>query len=93
MTKCPTHFYRYRSLSAGADKYVQRTICHNEIYFPKPSSFNDPFDCRPSFLFDASAEEMIAYYDRLLKKYLPNLNREQRRREARSKLEDWERTL
>jgi hypothetical protein len=91
MDKCPTHFYRYRSLSAGAAEYVERTICHNELYFAKPSSFNDPFDCRPSFLFEASDEELMFYYNRLFKKYKPQLNRDQRRREAKSMLSDWER--
>lgn len=93
MDKCPTHFYRYRSLSAGAAEHVERTICHSELYFPKPLSFNDPFDCRPSFLFTATDEELTAYYRRLLKKYKPQLNREQRRKEAKSMLGDWERDL
>lgn len=92
MDKCPTHFYRYRSLSAGATDHVERTICHNELYFPKPSSFNDPFDCHPTFLFEASNEEITTYYDGLVKKYMPHLNREQRRQEVRSQLRDWERS-
>jgi hypothetical protein len=91
MEKCPTHFYRYRSLSGESAEYVERTICHCELYFPRPSSFNDPFDCRPSFSFEASNQEIITYYARLLKIYQPNLNREQRRNEARSKVGDWER--
>ncbi len=92
MDKCPTYFYRYRSLSAGSAEHVERTICHNELYFPKPFSFNDPFDCRPSFLFEASNGEMTSYYERLLKKYSPHFDREMRRKEARSILADWERS-
>ncbi len=91
MDKCPAYFYRYRSLSAGAAEHVERTICHSEFYFPKPASFNDPFDCRPSFQFEASDKEMASYFDHLLKKFKPQLNREQRRQESKSMLRDWER--
>lgn len=91
MDKCPAHFYRYRSLRDKDAEYVERTICHSELYFPKPSSFNDPFDCRPSFSFEASIEEITSYKQRLIKKDHPNLNREQRRKGAGSELRDWER--
>ena len=93
MNHCPAHFYRYRSLSAGlgAVEYLEKTISHSEIFFSKPALFNDPFDCRPSFLFEASEKEMIDYYNRALKKHRPYFNREKRRREARLKSRDRER--
>ena len=75
-----------------AEKYVERIICHSELFFSKPSSFNDPFDCRPSFFMQASNEELISYYRNLLQRHMPQLNREQRRREAKKKLGDWERS-
>ena len=37
----PKFLYKYRSWE---DKYHQRIITHQEIYFAQPSSFNDPFD-------------------------------------------------
>lgn len=92
MEKCPDRFYRFRSMAEGSSEWVERTICHNEIYFPKPLSFNDPFDCRPSFNLEASDKEMISYYEGLLAKYAPHLNRQQRRREAKSKIVDWKRS-
>ena len=92
MVDCPERFYRYRSLRDGKAALVERTVHLGEIYFPKPSSFNDPFDCRPSFSFDATKEEMTAYYRRLVKKFMPGLNRAQRRVETRNKLGDWERS-
>jgi hypothetical protein len=82
MDKCPDTFYKYRSLSNGAAEYVKRTICHNELYFAKPSTFNDPFDCSPSFLFEASDAEIISYFERGVQKRMPNLNAEQVRKEA-----------
>ena len=92
MTDCPERFYRYRSLADGKAALVERTVHLGEIYFPKPSSFNDPFDCRPSFSFVATKEEMTSYYGRLVKKLMPGLNREQRKSEVRNKLGDWERS-
>lgn len=42
--------YRYRSL-ANDDliKFVKKTLLDHELYFAQPNSFNDPFDCQPSF--------------------------------------------
>jgi hypothetical protein len=91
MVDCPEHFYRYRSLADDKAAFVERTPLYGEIFFPKPSSFNDPFDCRPSFSFESSTREIISYYRRLAKKYLPALNREQRRLHVRGQLDDWER--
>jgi len=79
-------------LAGGAAEFVERTICHGELYFPRPSSFNDPFDCRPSFLFEATDDEMVSYYERVLRKRFPHLNDEQRRQEARAKIADPERS-
>lgn len=91
MSEVPSYFYRYRSLSGGSAEYVERTVCHSELYFPAPSSFNDPFDCRPCFSFDATSDEMQRYYRGVLQRHLPQLNRAQRRQEAKNKLKDPER--
>ena len=56
---CPEKFYKYRSLSEISG--IERTICHNELYFPTPSEFNDPFDCSPPFSHEASDNELLAY--------------------------------
>ncbi|MHA6249397.1 DUF2971 domain-containing protein [Pontibacter sp. CAU 1760] len=37
----PQFLYKYRNWS---DKFHKRLITHQEIYFSKPSEFNDPFD-------------------------------------------------
>lgn len=91
MDNSPTHFYRYRSLSAGAAEHVERTICHSELYFPQPSSFNDPFDCHPSFLFEGTEEEWRSYNDRLNK--MLQISREQWCREEKSIHSDRNRNL
>jgi hypothetical protein len=39
--------YKYRSLENEAlISRLERTFTHREIYFPSPSSFNDPFECK-----------------------------------------------
>lgn len=91
MNECPTHFYRYRSLADDNAVYAERTVCHSELYFPRPSSFNDPFDCRPCFSFEASKKERDSYYRRLIEKYYPGFNREQRRQEMKAVFGDRER--
>lgn len=90
MCNYPLHFYRYRSLSGEAAVYVEKIVCHSELYFSKPLTFNDPFDCRPSFLFKASDKEKEQYCDNLHQKYNPDLNCEQRHQSVISMLKDWE---
>ncbi len=41
--KANTTIYKYQDWN---NDYNKRTLTHNEIYFAKPSQFNDPFDCR-----------------------------------------------
>jgi Protein of unknown function (DUF2971) len=87
MEKSPLHFYRYRSVRGRAAEYAEKIICQHELYFPPPSSFNDPFDCRPTFSFQASYDEKKRYYNRISKKYSsPYANRKERRTEAKDKL-------
>lgn len=77
MDNCPIHFYRYRSLAGGAAEFVERTICHDELYFPKPASFNDPFDCRPIFSFEATKEGNVSCIGQLVKTEGFNLDKRQ----------------
>jgi hypothetical protein len=39
--KIPSILYKYRDWT---NKFHRKLISHQEIYFPKPSEFNDPFD-------------------------------------------------
>lgn len=70
----PQFLYKYRSFSSPCDfERTQRIVCDHHIYFAPPCSFNDPFDCRPAFSFDAPFDEMKAYYRRLCAKRMPHL--------------------
>lgn len=43
----PQYLYKYYSFN----KYTERIIVHNEIYFATPLEFNDPFDSKPAIDF------------------------------------------
>jgi hypothetical protein len=74
-------------LSELSAKYVEKIICDHELYFSAPSSFNDPFDCRPPFSFEASDDEKRRYLDRVIKRNSsPQENRQQRRAETKNRL-------
>lgn len=49
----PRKLYKFRSLATKADRSrTRQIISSSEIFFPPPSAFNDPFDCRPTFNLD-----------------------------------------
>lgn len=77
------YLYRYRSLAGQAASFLERTICGNELYFASPSTFNDPFDCRPSFSMQASNAQLKKYYAGVLSRQATHMNRADRRAESR----------
>ena len=50
--KLPQKVYRYQSFS----KWTLQTLVHDKLYFSDPSSFNDPFDCKPTVRSDSDRE-------------------------------------
>lgn len=65
----PPKFYKYRGMSNGSEKFVERTVLNDELYMATSSSFNDPFDLNPVFSFEGSKEEQIEDYIRLHEKF------------------------
>ena len=72
--------YKYRTIDENNPKRSQRIFTDNELYFASKNQFNDPFDCKFDFSFDASDKEKKSYLDRNLKRDHPNWNREKKRR-------------
>ena len=70
----PRHLYKYLSLSTKKDKegqktvreYTSRILAHNEIYFAKPSEFNDPFDKLIPEISISDFARSLNFYTRLL---------------------------
>ncbi|MBW8041043.1 MAG: DUF2971 domain-containing protein [Planctomycetes bacterium] len=87
----PMHLYKYRSLSTKKDKedqktireYTSRILTHNEIYFAKPSEFNDPFDCG----FHISCEGDFQTHKNKLKELNPTSSEKEIDDVARKQLE------
>lgn len=89
----PKFLYRYfafHELKEGDKYYIsgqttyreERIFTHNEIYFPSPEKFNDPYDCRlPTISFEASDKEWLNYYIQ----YLGRAEAEQKIRENHHK--------
>jgi hypothetical protein len=82
------YLYKYRSLSERSVPFVERTLLHNELYFPRPAEFNDPFDCCPAPSSSVTAEEWEEYLNRLYKERAPHLSAGEQRREVAEKLKD-----
>ena len=53
-------------------------IVGSEHFFASPSSFNDPFDCRPLYRFNGTEEQVRAYLDRLFRRKEPSLSSAER---------------
>jgi hypothetical protein len=52
----PEKIYRYRDFS----EYTVDSLCMDQLYFAKPSSFNDPMDCQPTIESDSDNIELRA---------------------------------
>jgi len=73
---CPTHFYKYRSLSCDSLEFTRKILFDNELWFPAPRTFNDPFDTWPTFTFDSTPDERAELYKRQYKRANPDWSNE-----------------
>lgn len=84
MPKQEEFLYKYRAIDTEHPERTKRMFTKNEIYFPPPSAFNDPFDCKIGYSFGNGIPDAEKYLDRILKERSPNLNRNQRRAQSRA---------
>lgn len=64
--KTVEHLYRYRSLANdGVVEFVKKTLIDHELYFAPSNSFNDPFDCHPSFEGEPTESDYRSYSKRM----------------------------
>lgn len=78
----PEFLYKYRALNSQNQKWIERLFTHNELYFPSPAQFNDPFDCRVQASCVASDAEYRKYLMGLYKRQQPIWNRARRQAEV-----------
>lgn len=80
--------FRYRSLEGESFSRTETVVRDSKMYFANPSSFNDPFDCRPVFSLDGSPAEVRKYFQNLYRNQAPHLDRSSRRAEIRKAFKD-----
>jgi hypothetical protein len=73
------YLYKYYSLN----DHTKRIFTLNEIYFPSPLKFNDPFDFNIPISLEGSKKDYEELYRSQISRCEPNLNREERRRRLR----------
>lgn len=71
----PPRLYRYTTLER-----LQGILRDAQLYFPPPSSFNDPFDCKLFPTFEASAHDYQKHMEHVIKEKNPGMSRAERRR-------------
>ena len=74
--------YKYYSLNDNNAYHREKIFTHNELYFPSPRVFNDPFDSKIQLVFDGSKDEWERYLRELYKKFRPNWNRKQNNQQS-----------
>jgi hypothetical protein len=60
----PEKIYRYRSFSG----LTVDTLCHDQLFFANPRSFNDPMDCQPTVESDSDNTELKAILRELIQR-------------------------
>ena len=56
------YFYKYQKF----DQYSERVFLHKKLWVSSPLDFDDPYDCRIDFSFDATIEDITEFYRREL---------------------------
>lgn len=87
MEDCPTHFYKYRSLRCDSQEFTRKILFDNELWFPAPEMFNDPFDTWPTFSFESTPNEKLVLYTRQNKRNHPEWSEEQCKQMAQELVE------
>jgi hypothetical protein len=72
--------YKYRSMSSQG---LERIFSHNEIFLTDPTTFNDPFDCKPFIVTHTSAYKRKKFYETLVKHRFPNATKKEIKQEVR----------
>ena len=57
MSNIPKHLYKYRDCSERS----LDIIGHEKIWFPKPTSFNDPYDCQLNLSDESFSDDYVKY--------------------------------
>ncbi len=75
--------YKYRAFDS---EYKFQIFIDGEVYFSRPSQFNDPFEMKPKIIGLDTLNERKVFVDRFVQKNLKNLSYKQRNVEKRKAL-------
>lgn len=70
----PQFLYKYYTFN----KHTEKIFTHNEIYFPTPNKFNDPFDSKISLSYEGTKKEWKEFLLQVYERRKPDLTIEQR---------------
>lgn len=68
----PQFLYKYYTFN----KYTERIFTHNEIYFPAPKEFNDPFDSKVRLSYEGTKKKWKEYLLQVYERRRPDLTKE-----------------
>jgi hypothetical protein len=88
MQPLPATLCRYRSLSDSARARTQRVVETGLHYFASPSSFNDPFDCRPNLTLEGTEHAVREYLYGMWARQEPQVPDAERKAEVEAILRD-----
>jgi hypothetical protein len=54
----PAILYKYRP----CDRFNEDVLLAHEVFLPRPSAFNDPFDCRISLRYEGGPQEWVRFF-------------------------------
>lgn len=78
--RIPLKLYRYINIAGHRMDWARRLVVDSELFFPRPSSFNDPLDCRIPPTFQAPAQDIESYWRRWVEERFGSEGREHQAR-------------
>lgn len=73
--------YKYRSINNSLG--LKEIFTKNELYFPNPNQFNDPFDCLPRLTVYKNNSKINNFFKSIIAANHSNFNRQQLKKEAK----------
>jgi hypothetical protein len=79
LERLPSQLYRYSSLSGKRLDWIRGLIVDSNLFFARPSTFNDPFDCRVPLSHDASRLKKEQHWRQVARRQYPNMQGQERK--------------
>lgn len=76
----PITMYKYFGVSEHRLEWIRKLLVDSELYFPPPSAFNDPFDCRIPYDFNSSSLKIEQFWRHYADEYFPSEDRRARKK-------------